>query len=507
MMWAGSADTLCGIALGAPSADLALPAWWSDRDSDGKVRYGWLDVNTGGISQMLGSVRETLGRVSQIDVSLEIEDAASEKAVFAALRALVVERLGATGHKTGRTIAWPVAGTLAGALELRVASFNMDGDRIHRVEVILTLATDVVIEAEPGSLFVDIDALAEILESAAFPRDRCREVFARYFARDSMWSVDREDKEQYRAILAAAHAGRPGELRTLIERVCRLVDLSDLEHGDSVRGCYLLAGLLHDSPNLAIARSTPTGLLATNVRDVLRFLEMLEVPPGERAAWAFTVIAALEWADAAAAQAIRDRLARTSVATTEAHLVWDTTDEIEARAFALLTSPLPSDEARLLAAARTRRFSSSTVRACVAYFERQGIPRPAVKLARQDDPGVRAWSELLTLARARFPGSYDDVVASFLELNMHSGAMLRAVCDAVADGTAPGTRSTWQLGTHTVAHSGKPQAGRWTFKRGQPKAAPTTAAPAAPEAAPKTARKAAPRTARARKSASRTLRA
>lgn len=463
VMWGGPATTLCGIALGAPFAELALPDWWSDEHSNGDMRFGWLEVEDGGITNICCSASRTLGRVARVEVSLEIENETAEKAMFGALTAVVTERLGA-GRKVKKSVEWDVAGSLAGALEVRIASFNMDGERIHRVEVVLRLADGVEIEADERSLFVDVDALAELLATVAYPRERCREVFARYFARATMWETDEADKTAFHAILAAVQASRAGELRTIIEGVCQLADLSDLRSGESVRGTYLLTGLLHHSPNLATSRSRPTGLLATNVLDVLRFLEILEVPAGERSATAFTVIAALEWDDAAAARAIRDRLAQTAFATAQRSelLVWDSTDEIEARGFALVTSALPTDEARLLAAARTRSFAVSASRACVSYFVQRGLPRPVVRVA---DEQARASAELLALARAAFANVYDDAVAAFLDIHQHSAARLRAVCDAIAEDKAAGPRTTWRIGAHTVTHSGKPTAGRWTFKR------------------------------------------
>src|SRR5688572_15543770 len=93
------AHALCGLALGDSFSSLSLPSFWNDSHSDGKVRYGWLDIGAGGISQICCSVNDTLGRVSRVEVTVEIEDEASEQQIWNDLRALCVQRTGLPGKK------------------------------------------------------------------------------------------------------------------------------------------------------------------------------------------------------------------------------------------------------------------------------------------------------------------------------------------------------------------------------------------------------------------------
>src|SRR5262245_9306581 len=113
------AHALCGIALGDTFSSLSLPSFWKDSHSDGKVRYGWLDIGKNGISQICCSVTDTLGRVSRVEVSVEIENETAEQQVFSDLRTLLAQRTNLPGKKEKKRSEWPVAGAYESTLWVR----------------------------------------------------------------------------------------------------------------------------------------------------------------------------------------------------------------------------------------------------------------------------------------------------------------------------------------------------------------------------------------------------
>jgi len=143
----GAPRELCGIGLGDRFSALSLPAFWSDSHSEGKVRFGCLDVAEGGISKVTCSVTDTLGRVSHVQMSLELESEGAEKQVFRELGEVFTRRCG-KGTRAKKTVEWPVAGALEGRLDVRNASFTMQGERVYRVEVTLYLGPGVEIVAD-----------------------------------------------------------------------------------------------------------------------------------------------------------------------------------------------------------------------------------------------------------------------------------------------------------------------------------------------------------------------
>lgn len=208
--------------------------------------------------------------------------------------------------------------------------------------------------------------------------------------------------------------------------------------------------------------------LRTNPLDVVCFLKLLAVPEAERGQWAARLVRALEWGEPAAMEAVRERVRQTPIEPWST-LVWDAADDVEARAFDLVTSGLASDEERALWPLSTTLYASSAARACVRYFESRGMAGPPLGAPAGDEHSAQDWSEYALLVKAHFPARTDDMVVKLFEkLRLHPRT-LRAVCEAAADGKGKsGEKTTWQIGQHEVAHSGNPTAGRWTLRRTTP---------------------------------------
>jgi hypothetical protein len=74
---------------------------------------------------------------------------------------------------------------------------------------------------------VDVDAVADLLQSRAFPRERAREICARFFAPSSYWDVSKADREAMVALQLAVKSERADDVRALAGRMLSLVDFAD----------------------------------------------------------------------------------------------------------------------------------------------------------------------------------------------------------------------------------------------------------------------------------------
>ncbi len=466
----GDAHALCGIAVGDTFSTLILPGFWNDSHSDGKVRHGFLDLGSDGISQLSCSVTDTLGRVSRVDVTLEIETEEAEQRVFAELRELLQKRTGLAGAKERKTIEWPVVGAFESRIGERLASFTMNGSRYHRVELYLCLAPGFEITADASSLFIDVRALSEVLATEAWPAKKVEDVLARYFSKDHVWNVDAEDRRDYQAILDAAKEERPEALPAMMDRICAITPWTDADKGSSAEQCiYPLREIGSYSHNLSSNRSPSTGRwLRTNPFDIACMVRLIGAPPAERGAWAAKVVRALEWGEPDAMEAVRERTRNAKIEAWN-HLVWDAPDDIEGRAFDLLTSSLPTDEERALWPLAASSFASSAANGCLSYFAGRGLPRPSVQVPSGATDSLRTWTEYGMFLKEHFPARFDDAFAKLFDKTKIDGAVARAICDQLADrkDMADG-KTVWTVGQHDVSHSGDPAGGRWSIRRAKP---------------------------------------
>ena len=293
LLWSGAANSLCGIALGDDFDRLQLPDWWKDEHSNGNVRSGWFTVSEHGVEHAICRVTQVFGRVSRVDVSLELANAAAEQPTFDDLVKRWQERLGITGEKQGRkSVGWRnIAGAYASDVEVRLASFDSDEEgTISRVEVVLGLAVGINIKASVSSLFVDIDGVADVLSSNAFPREVVKDFCGSFFAYANYWAVPNDDRERMFAIQRAVAAERPDRLRALARQLLSLATFADLKYGESLQAHYLLVGVFHFSVNnSSTGKKPPPRWTKTNLRDICALLAHLDVSASERTAWAQTI--------------------------------------------------------------------------------------------------------------------------------------------------------------------------------------------------------------------------
>lgn len=499
LLWSGPSNSLCGVALGDEITNLQLPEWWKDEHSDGKVRYGWFDVGEGGVDQAVCSVTLVFGRVSRIDVSLELADSDAERPNYDALIARLRERLSVNGEKDGKksTRFGNVAGSLVGDFSVRLSSFDSnDTGPVYRVEIDLSLAAGESIKADPRALFVDVDAVADVLQSQAFPRDTVREFCAAFFAHSDYWGIANADCDRMRAMQQAVAAERPGELPALATRLLSLARFADLKYGESPQAHYLLAGVFHFSLNNSSVRwkapPAQAPWVKTNLRDLCALLGHLDVAADQRTAWALTIFKATEEGDVAAADAVKAALGDKRCSSS--WLVLDSDELIEARCFDLLCGACPDDDARYLLPLGTSSYASSLARAAVAFFVHvRGVTAPTLTIANTANTEHRTddWARWLVFGKEHRPACYSRAVAGMFEDCKFNRVGLRQILDAVCDQKAEGPTTTWTLGDNLVTHSGKPDGGRFTLKAAKPPKA-ATKKPATKKAATKKAAKAEP---------------
>lgn len=478
------AHTLCGLAIGDSFAALSLPPFWNDSHSDGKVRHGSTDIGQAGISAIHCSVRDTLGKVSSVEVTIDPDDEAAEQRVFAELRELCAQRAQIPGKRERKRVSFPVAGAYESELAVRLAGFSMGFDYHYRVEVTLRLAHGFEIVADASSLFIDARALADILATTAWPASKVYDLLVRYLSKENVFFADRADREDYIAILSAAKAERPDELPAMLDAICALIPWDDIKEGrDAKRSLYVLREIGAYSMNLSSIRCPEVGRwLRLNPVDIVCLLRELSVPPQESGAWAAKIIRALEWAEPEAMEAIREQMRRTPHPY-YAGLVWDAPDDVEARAYDLMTSALPTDEARVLWPFDGGMYVPSSAGACVRYFASRGLTPPSVGPAVAESYSELAWRRYALFVKAHFPAIFDDAMAKVLDALKYYPTTMRAVCDEVADQkTSAGGKTVWTLGLHDVSHTGDPNRGRFHVRRNKP---PKVKAPKAPPKAKK----------------------
>lgn len=475
------AHTLFGIALGDNAAGIALPAWWSDSHSDGATRYGWLEINEGGVRSICASFTQTLGRVSRVELTCELDDAAAEESVHTALRDALTARCGAGTKSSKRRTGWsvaPVDGSLAGALGLNIASCASDdvGD-IWRVELDLSLADGVEITADARSLFIDVRALADVLATPAWPVEKCVDVLGRYFAKESAGYADIEDVRAWRAILDAAKEAR--DVRPMIERVCALMEW-DVDKSHATRVHYVLAEIGPNEHSAAHGRVMPSARtwMGASWRDVVFVMQLLDVPAPERAAWGWKVVRALAWGEAPALDEVRNALAMKKRDAWRAP-AWESSAEVEARLYELLTSDR-DDTGRMLWPLEVGT-QVGTARACMESFARAGRAAPTLKGTHSGEQ--LAWvSYVAFLQRELDASAFDAAFTKLVErLALSYKLIVRAICDELATSSEIGpTKSTWHVGGLVVTHTGNPARGKLSVKAAP--AAKTAKAPRASKA-------------------------
>ncbi len=458
-----TASSLCGVSMGDPVSSLTLPAWWSDTLTAGK-RVGWLELGDSGISRAFCEAEETLGKTSTVRATLYPDPCPNdfpnpiERALYDDLNALLTKRLGKRKSKEKKMTCWDVPGPLAGELLLQ-----LDAGHQSRVWITLKLASGVQIEAEPTEASGDFETtLAGVLASAAWPAARCKEVIARYFARESDMAADAADKKDLAEILDAAKGERPAELRAMLRRILGLIDLGDLASG-APRACHVLAQVASRS------HMWKGRWLLLNINDLVQLLKVLDVPAEERAGWAFDLACALEWGDEEATRKITARMATLPAPDpigAHAAIAYDSSDEVEGRTFALATAALPDDPARIRFVLRPgSNFGSNCVRAAASYLVSRGAPAPSLASPLDARGSAGDWARLIAVVRRGLPALADEVVEAAAKANDGSARTMRALCDAFADESDVGEKSRWRIGAVVVQHSGKPTAGRWTHQR------------------------------------------
>lgn len=312
---------------------------------------------------------------------------------------------------------------------------------------------------------VDIDALATVLATDAWPASRCREVFQRYFAVAADLSASEDDRKSMAAIAAAAKSERPSELRPMLRRIFELIDWSDVQYGDNhaPRPRHVLAQIASRS------HQWRGQWLALNVTDLIQMVNILDVPVDARAEWAFDVACALEWGDEEPTRKIAARLATLpppSPVESHAPLAYDSSDEVEVRTFALAMSMLPDDEARIRFVLQPgSHYGSNPARAAASYLVSRGCPAPVLKAAVEPRSTPASWANFIAVVRQSFPAIADEVTEAALLRNDTYTRTLKAICAALADESEEGEKSRWRIGLVVAQHSGKPTAGKWTFTR------------------------------------------
>lgn len=450
----GDAHTLCGIAIGDRSTSLSLPPFWTGVQADGTTRFGWLDIGAEGVAKICCTVADTLGRASRVEVTVEIESEVAEQQVYADLRQLLSLRTGLPGRKEKKSVEWPVTGAHESALRVRLASFGAPDHRIHRIELHLGLAQGVEIKAEATELFIDVRALAEVLATEVWPQGKVQAVLERYFSKDQAFSADAADRDAYRAILDAAKQERPDGLPAMMDRICAITPWTDVDKGRNAVWCmYPLREIGAYSYNVSAVRAPGTGRwLRTNPLDIVCLVHLLRVPLAERGAWAGKVVRALEWGEPEAMSAVREQVKQITV-DPWSPLVWDAPDDIEARAFDLVTSGLATDEDRALWPLRVAMYDSSAARACVSYFAARGLRRPRVTVPARAEDSTRCWAEYVMFIKTHFPGLFDDAFAKLFDKKKAYPELRRAISDQVKAKAKAGPKAKAKAGPKAKAGS------------------------------------------------------
>jgi hypothetical protein len=444
----------CGRGRGrrcAASPSVTSSRWWNESHSDGATRFGWWNVGKG-INACCG-VDQAHGRAKRVDVTFECDAAATEDRAFRDVCAAVEARLGApsTRSKNKRDVLWEgVAGAFKGDVIVKRAGSSSE---FSRVELELSLAMGEEIKADERALFVDVDALADVLQSPAWPKERAKSALTAWFRHEYPGQASDDERKAIWSLHDDARGAHADDLQAVVERVVALADLSDFSR-DSRRTTFLLDGLVNHVGQSAYPR-TWVGLA---LRDVWPWFALLAVPADERPTWLRVLVSGLAFGDTAALAQLAARLQQHP--PTSPLLPFASADDVVARCYGLLSAHLADDAARLL---WVKDANHDAARAAVRFFASRGLVVDAVDWDAHAYY-ASAWGPWLMVAKRHFAPHLDDAVAVFVDRGGFDQRGWRAVLNEIADEKELGAKSSWRVGGWLFTHSGKERAGRWTAK-------------------------------------------
>jgi hypothetical protein len=491
------AGPLLGIALGTPTTALKghAPRWFERDEPDPSGTYRSTCLSTGfdvsahpAFEGAVATVSFSLDQVQSTQFSFDLAEPDDLETAYTELCVLFDANhgVGKRSRKGKRLLgAWEVKGALPGALTLQAWPMSMGDDGVmYRVEINLGLAEGATLKplATAGVTWLDVGALARALATPEWPQAHCLGVFNTFFAYDSPYQAAQTAPQAAQDLVAIHEAAFAAaqDLRPLLEALVHAYDWADARNGYAESGPaqYAYWRAWHFSFNNGVQPTPPQGVFFPfNLKDALALLGCLDVPVGERAAWVWKIVAAVQFDDAAACQAVEARLLAQKQAgkphLTELYL--DATPTLDERVLSLMTSTL-DDAGKAAWVAGTSRGPDAMPALARLLARAWGQPEPAFDRAQAmgDWDALRAsqWAVFLRTVRAHDAALFEACFETAMDRLSLYGPQAQRLCALLSPDQASvqvDGETTWaafQLGPFVVTRTAKGSGrGRLSAKR------------------------------------------
>ena len=408
-----------GTALGVSADAFAQqPDWEPEGDlaAEGVLQRVWAKEADGFLGGR-ASLSFSMGALCRAEAGFMVDDAILTMNEFGSGLASGLDKF-ATPHgdrvlKKRRYLAsWDWAGDVPGILSLDV--HPMEDEHAIAAEIRLDLAPGAVL---PRRLCIDVDGLAELIATKAHPKEDCLKALNAFLSWNDVFTAYSQEPQAVELLsdVWERAAEDSVDLQASIRKLFHLVDWSSLALSGMMTVPHLIFWRVIAASPLMSPESDGTWI-QVRLADLLTLIDLTGAAPSERAEIAYKIVAALQFGDAVAFDAIAQRIAqnRKNVAADRFELGFCSSPEIDARAFALVTAGL-DDAARLRFAAAglddERRYAAALW--CVGT---RGLSVPTIQIPEgtPNAPTVEAWATFLALVRRAEPELFYELLGRAL---------------------------------------------------------------------------------------------